>query len=79
MDQEVTDVSAHLRRERSKTLPTSLLSQLRALPQFWGSRGRRFESCRPDGKSAGQGPNHFGERGPHVCLWPLNVTKRHTI
>lgn len=39
MDQEVSDVSTHLRRERSKTLPISLLSQVRALPQFWGLRG----------------------------------------
>jgi hypothetical protein len=34
VDDEVSDVSAHLRRERSKT-SLSLLSQLRALPQFW--------------------------------------------
>ena len=54
MDHEASDVSAHLRREHSKTLPTSLLSQLRALPQIWGSRGRRFESCRPDQIIAGR-------------------------
>jgi hypothetical protein len=34
VDDEVSDVSAHLRRERSKTSLCSLFSQLRALPQF---------------------------------------------
>jgi hypothetical protein len=36
VDHEVSNVSAHLRRERSKTLRISLFSQIRALPQFWG-------------------------------------------
>jgi hypothetical protein len=49
VDHDTSDVSAHLRRERPQVLPFSLLSQVRALPQIWGSRGRRFESCRPDG------------------------------
>jgi hypothetical protein len=42
VDQEVSDVSAHLRRERIQPLPMSLLSQLRALPQFWGSKGSQI-------------------------------------
>jgi hypothetical protein len=37
VDHDNSDNSAHLRRERSETLPFSLLSQVRALPQFWGS------------------------------------------
>jgi hypothetical protein len=40
VDQEISDVSAHLRRQRSKTVPMSLLSQLRALPQIWGLSGQ---------------------------------------
>jgi hypothetical protein len=51
VDQDVSDVSAHLQRERSKTLPTLLLSQLRGVVETWGSRGRRFKSCRPDGRN----------------------------
>jgi hypothetical protein len=38
VDQKVSDVSVHLRRELSKMLRISLLSQIRALTQFWGSR-----------------------------------------
>jgi hypothetical protein len=40
VDQEASDVSAHLRRERTQPLPMSLLSQLRALPQIWGPSGQ---------------------------------------
>jgi hypothetical protein len=38
VDQDTSDVSAHLRRERSKTFLKLLLSQVRAwaLPQIWG-------------------------------------------
>ena len=64
MEHDVSDVSAHLRRQRSKTLPTSLLSQFRALPQFWGSRGRRYESCRPDQAGLIRTTGMSGEGGP---------------
>jgi hypothetical protein len=48
VDHNSSNLSADLRRKRSETLLTALLSQLRAIDEIWGSRGRRFKSCRPD-------------------------------
>jgi len=56
VDHNSSNLSADLRRKRSEGLLSSLLSQLRALPQIWGSRGRRFESCYPDQISEANGP-----------------------
>ena len=71
MDQDVGDLSTHLRRERTQISPISLLSQLKARDEIWGSRGRRFKSCRPDQIIAVQrgvseiGRSPFGIFGSH--------------